>query len=165
MLDKKSLQPNPKVHCFFLDAPVVDAEETQTRTLLQVRRGLSEELQLILELIDKYQRTVFPFLSKIQEVLTHVLENVYCFGPTKTIGSFCDNLHLPWSDLNFFVNCNEGITNKKPVPSPNKSSLNARKQGKHAKNPHRASVSNYWAHFSELVDYSQNHETRAGKVD
>lgn len=121
MLEKKSFQSRPKVKCLFQDKPAVESESPQTAIANRVRRSIAEELRLIVEMIEKYQHTVFPFLSRIQQLLVHVLQEVYCFGPTKIIGSFCDNLHLPWSDLNFFVNCNEGLGSKKNSSNQNKS--------------------------------------------
>lgn len=131
MLEKKSPKPKPPVQCLFAEGP----EAASLNAFGRVCADLSAELALLLELVEKYQQTVFPFLSKIQSMLAHVFQEVYCFGPTKIIGSFCDNLHLPWSDLNFYVNCNAGLAAKRSNGAPSKSGVTRGKRNG-AQEPH-----------------------------
>ena len=94
--------------------------------------SLSGELKLIVQLVEQYQQAVSPLLMKIQDLIVYTLEDVLGFGSAKTIGSFCHNLHLPWSDLNFLMSCNPLLTSRKGN-SQNKSrdfmSVTSRKQG------------------------------------
>jgi hypothetical protein len=81
-------------------------KEAPRNSFTNLKGHLSEELNLILEIIEKYQKTVQPIISKTKCLLEYLVEEVYNLGTAQTIGSFCNNLHLPWSDLNIFVNCN-----------------------------------------------------------
>ena len=102
----KEVKQELKYKCLF-QTPGNTLKEQESKNLFaQVKDNVSEELTLILEFIDKYQKTMQPFISKTNCLIKYLVEEVYNLGTAQTIGSFGNNLHLPWSDLNIFVNCN-----------------------------------------------------------
>ena len=122
MLEKKEALPQRKIKCLFEERPKTEGRKKVFDVLADVSWNLQREMEVIVEVIEKYQKAVYPFLSKIKGLLAQLFEEGWGLGVTRPIGSFPENLFLPWSDLNLMVDCN-WIFKKKGISNQNKSEI------------------------------------------
>jgi hypothetical protein len=120
-LEKDEIK-NSKSKCMF-EPNEVTKENAANDFISETTRKISKEVDLTLEFINLYQKALEPFANKIENLMKYVLDEVYGFGKTQLVGSFGNQLFLPWSDLNFMVNCNFIMKNKKNNSQNNKSRL------------------------------------------
>lgn len=73
-------------------------------------QNIGKEIGFLNDFVSKFQSQSRPFYNLVEGFFKDFLEEKLHMGKVDTIGSFPNDLFLPWSDLNIQIDCTSFIS-------------------------------------------------------